>query len=91
MNALQQLEYLGNRFHGADLSFRRKGTDWPAPWRARLHATKNERSDYRIQSFGNTAEEAIARLVASVESVETTTPNAALTGSDASAACGRSG
>lgn len=76
MNALQQLEYLGNRFHGADLSFRRKGTDWPAPWRARLHATKNERSEYRIQSFGNTAEEAIARLVASVESVETTTPNA---------------
>lgn len=70
MDALQRLEELGRRFNGADLSFRRHGTEWPAPWRARLHATKNERAEYRMEAFANTASEAVYALFARVETVD---------------------
>ncbi|MBP8176282.1 MAG: hypothetical protein KAX77_00835 [Xanthomonadales bacterium] len=64
-DALQQLAKLGERFSGVSLDFRRHaaGTGWPAPWRARLAVSKNERGDYRsLFSFGNTAEQAIEAL-----------------------------
>ena len=56
------MESLGTRFHGTDLQFRRSGTSWPFRWRARLLSTKNEREEYRITAFGNTAAEAILGL-----------------------------
>ena len=56
------MESLGTRFHGTDLQFRRSGTSWPCRWRARLLSTKNEREEYRITAFGDTAAEAILKL-----------------------------
>lgn len=70
MDALQRLAELGSRFHGSDLSFRRHGTDWPAAWRARLHATKNERAEFRMEAFGTTAEDAVTALIARVEAMD---------------------
>jgi hypothetical protein len=62
MTPLETLSDIGNRFLGVSLDFRRAGTDWPAPWRARLVAAKNERADYRVEAFGESAESAIAGL-----------------------------
>ena len=59
---LSYLEALGARFHGVTLDFRQRGTDWPAPWRVRLVATKNEREQYRLECFGLSAQDAIAQL-----------------------------
>jgi hypothetical protein len=56
------LESLGKRFHGADLQYRRSGTDWPNPWRARIQTTKNEREEYRLSAFGAYPKEAILLL-----------------------------
>lgn len=67
---LKTLAELGSRLHGADLSFRRHGTDWPMPWKARLHATKNERAEYRMEEFGQTADEAVAALAQRVKSMD---------------------
>lgn len=69
-DALNALADLGQRFHGADLSFRRHGTGWPALCRARLHATKNERAEYRCEGFGETADEAVAALSLKVASLD---------------------
>ena len=30
---VEELEYLGKRFQGVDLQFRRDGTNWPKPWK----------------------------------------------------------
>ncbi|RTL21968.1 MAG: hypothetical protein EKK55_15235 [Rhodocyclaceae bacterium] len=70
MDALQRLADLGRRFHGSDLSFRRPGTDWPAPWRARLNATKNEPAESRMEAFAETAEDAVAALIARAEAMD---------------------
>ena len=59
MNIHDNLEELVRRFHGIDIQYRRSGTDWPKPWRVRLIATKNERDNYRITSYGETLVEAI--------------------------------
>lgn len=69
---LQQLATLGNRFAGVSLDFRRHaaGTGWPAPWRARLAVTKNERADFRLEAFGNTAEQSIEALRVAVDKVD---------------------
>lgn len=66
---LQQLAAIGARFHGVDLSFRRGGTDWPGAWRARLHASKNERDDYRLEAFGDSPEAAIEALADAVNRI----------------------
>lgn len=59
---LERFAALGLRLHGVSLDFRRGGTGWPAPWRARCVATKNERSHLRLTRFGYTAEAAIDAL-----------------------------
>lgn len=64
---MNELEALASRFHGLDLQFRRSGTGWPSPWRARQIVTKNERADYRITAYGSTAQEAIESLRAEIE------------------------
>lgn len=68
---LDKLAALGSRFYGVDLAFRRNGTGWPAPWKARCIASKNERYEYRHTVFADTAEQAIADLLAAVESADT--------------------
>lgn len=45
------------RFAGATIDYRRDA-GWPAPCRANLYTSKNERSAYRLERFGATAEEA---------------------------------
>jgi hypothetical protein len=37
-------------------------SEWPGAWRARIVTSKNERSEYRVTTFGDTPEDAIARL-----------------------------
>ena len=37
-------------------------SEWPGDWRARIVTSKNERAEYRVCTFGNTAEEAVERL-----------------------------
>lgn len=65
---MNQLEALGNRFAGVDLSYRRdRPSEWPASWRARLVTSKNERSDYRLERYGETADAAMASLMLAVE------------------------
>jgi hypothetical protein len=70
MDSLQYLQTLGERFHGITLDFRRGGTDWPAAWRVRLVSTKNEREEYRVECFGDTAEQAVDSLRAEVSSLD---------------------
>ena len=48
-----------DRFHGFDLQRR---NDWPRRWRARLRVNKNEREDYRLIAWGDTAEQAVREL-----------------------------
>ena len=60
------LTALSSRFLGVDLQYRRTTTcsagQWPAPWRARLLTSKNERASYRMDAFGHTAQEAAQHL-----------------------------
>lgn len=63
---LQELETLGRRFAGVSLSFRKSGTDWPKPCRAKLLASKNEREDYRITVYADTMEGAASELIRKV-------------------------
>lgn len=75
-DALQTLAKLGARFSWISLDFRRHaaGTGWPAPWRARLAVTKNERGDYRsLVAFGDTAEQALDSLHVAVEKIDAQT------------------
>jgi hypothetical protein len=69
MEALGALEALSSRFHGVDLQCRNSGTDWPARWRAACVATKNERTDYRLACYGDTAEAAAAALLDAIDKV----------------------
>jgi hypothetical protein len=62
-SSLTDLGKIGRRFQGVDLQYRREGTGWPEQWRARLFASKNERYDYRLVAFGETADAAVAALV----------------------------
>lgn len=64
------LQSLGARFHGVSLEYRRGGTDWPAAWRARLVAPKNERDKYRVERFGNTAQSAVEALRDAVAEID---------------------
>jgi hypothetical protein len=57
---LGRLDALARRFSGIDLQFRRVG--WPMPWRARMIAAKNERAEYRIVEYAESAELAVSRL-----------------------------
>lgn len=69
-DGLGALQALGGRFHGVTLDFRRSGTDWPSPWRVRLVSTKNEREDYRLECFGDTAQQAVEALRAVVAKMD---------------------
>jgi hypothetical protein len=60
------IEALARRLAGISLDYRRFGTDWPQPWRARMVANKNERDYFRLVAYGETAQEALANLDAAV-------------------------
>ena len=65
-----ELEWITGRFYGFDLQYRRYGTTWIAPWRATVVVSKNERSQYRIETFGTTPSEAIDALVSEVRALD---------------------
>lgn len=65
MTPIEQLAYLGSRFQGVDLKFRRMGADWPKRWRAECFASAHEGA--RHVAFGDSAEEAITDLVEKVD------------------------
>lgn len=58
----KNLKSLSMRFHGFDLQFRRDGSGWEKPWRARMHSTKNERDNYRLTAYGKTPSGAVTAL-----------------------------
>lgn len=64
------LKSLGDRFHGISLDYRSHGTNWPAPWRVRVLATKNEREEYRVECFGLSAALAIDELRREIERID---------------------
>ena len=70
MDHLAILQSLGARFHGVSLEYRRGGTNWPAAWRARLVATKNERARYRVERFGDTSQSAVEALRNAVAEID---------------------
>jgi hypothetical protein len=53
---LEQLERLG---FNVSLDKRQGGTGWAGKWRFRILPNKQERQDYRITAYGDTAAEAI--------------------------------
>jgi len=55
--------------HGFTIDYRRYGTDWPLPFRARVVYTKNERDDSRLFAYGATAQEAVDALVAELDRI----------------------
>lgn len=64
------LEAMAERFQGVDLQ-RRRSTScsagaWPSPWRARLRTSKNERREYRMTVYADTADDAIMALYKAV-------------------------
>ncbi len=64
---MEILRELAGRFSGFDLQYRRcLGAGWKKAWRARLVVNKNERDEYRLCAFGDSAEAAIAWLHAEV-------------------------
>lgn len=65
MEALSGLIYLGKRFQGVDLKFRREGTEWAGKWKAECFSSKHEAA--RFVCYGSTPEEAIADLVKAVK------------------------
>jgi hypothetical protein len=73
-DVLAMLWDLSNRFSGVDLQFRRTTTcsagQWPAPWRARMLTSKNERTEYRITVYGDTAAQAASNLLAAVRRID---------------------
>jgi hypothetical protein len=70
MSHMDYLQNIGARFHGVTLDFRWSGTGWPAPWRVRVVNTKNERDNYRVECFGDTAEKAIESLRAVLAQID---------------------
>lgn len=64
------IEKLSKRFNGFDLQHRRGGTDWPLPWRAAIRTNKNERHNYRLESFGATPQEACWILLVAIETID---------------------
>lgn len=65
MSTDEILAWLGDRFEGVTVE-RRRSAGWPLPWRARLIASKNERSDYRLTAHAETCAGAVAMLYAEV-------------------------
>jgi len=71
---LLELQELGARFQGVDLRFRAPQPGWPQPWKASLYASKNERANYRLSAFGDTAEDAARGLLAKVAAISGEAP-----------------
>ena len=68
---LESVDALARRFAGLDLQYRRDGIGTRrGEWRARLVVSKNERDAYRIETFGGTAQSAIAKLVDAVAEID---------------------
>lgn len=70
MNVEEILSSLGERFQGVDLSYRRSGACWPNKWRASLCTSKNERNNYRLEAFGDSAYMAVVNLLDKVNTQE---------------------
>lgn len=70
LKAIGRLEELAWRFSGVSLEMRRFATEWPMRWRARLVTGKNERDEYRVEVFADSAAMAIAKLLAEVRRID---------------------
>lgn len=76
-SAVSRLLLVAERFLGLDMQYRRGGWRpgwWPpsedAPWRVRLVTSKNENSDYRIDRFGISLDEACQRVLDEVDRLD---------------------
>lgn len=54
---------VAERFTGGSIDLRKRGSAWPAAWRARIVAAKNERAEYRVTGYGSTRAEACERAL----------------------------
>ena len=62
---------IANRFAGFSLDRRHpRPREWGGHWRARILVNKNERSHYRITTYGETPEEALQALQAAATAEE---------------------
>jgi hypothetical protein len=55
------LDLLAMRFRGWTLDHRPFETTWPAPYRLRIVANKNERAEWRVEAYGNHIAEAVCK------------------------------
>lgn len=53
---------VGERVQGCSLEYRRFGSNWPHPWRARIHSNID---GARVSSYGATAQEAMLGAIES--------------------------
>lgn len=68
----EQIASLANRFAGIDIQCRnaRSVVGWSGRWRVRVVANKNERDEYRLNTFGDTMADAVSAMLAAVGRVE---------------------
>ena len=70
---LADLERLADRFAGIDIKYRRDAallTGWSGRVRIQLVTSKDARAKYRITKFGDTIEEAAARMIDAVAALD---------------------
>lgn len=70
---MTQLQDVLDRFSGLSIEYRKFGTNWPGRWRATLIAASNHRADYRVTCYADNMDEAINKLIAAVDCVDTGT------------------
>lgn len=66
------IDEITGRFSGLDIQYRAawRGIGWREAWRVRIVTNKNERDDYRIETWGPTASDAIEAAVVSMRLVD---------------------
>lgn len=67
---IEQLITIARRFAGLDVQYRRSCSEWAAPWRVTLIASKGERAEYRIVRYGETLDIAATLVLMAVGCID---------------------
>lgn len=66
-----QLNAIGDRFAGYSVEYRTVCPQtWSGMWRVTIHASKNERVNYRVVCYGVTLAEAAQRVVEAITAID---------------------
>ncbi len=79
-SALARLLAVAERFSGISVERRRTEKNWPAQWRINVYTSKNERSAYRIERWGRSADEAAQEVLDAIAIADRATGRAGATG-----------